>query len=81
MRIRRAVATWGHDIGLENKVRRDRKLALLAAAIAEYEHVFGEITVEEIAVQRRADRQDATVVRGRSRAARNRRGRDRDRRP
>lgn len=50
---------------LEDRVLRDRKLAALAAAIADYEDEFGEITVEEIARQRRTDREDARVVRGR----------------
>lgn len=52
---------------LEDKIRRDRRLALLAAAVADYEKEFGEISTEEIATQRRSDRQDATVVRGRRR--------------
>ncbi|MFI5047071.1 MAG: hypothetical protein ACHQIG_08395, partial [Acidimicrobiia bacterium] len=47
-----------------DKVRRDRKLALLAVAISEYEREFGRITSEEIAAQQRADRNDAVVVRG-----------------
>lgn len=54
---------------LEDKIRRDRKLAPLAAALADYEKEFGEISVEEIATQRTADRQDATVVRGQRRQA------------
>lgn len=49
---------------LEEKVRRDGKLALLAAAIADYEKEFGEISAEEIQAQQRADREDAVVVRG-----------------
>jgi hypothetical protein len=59
-----SVSGWV-SAALEDKVRRDRKLALLAAAVADYEQEFGEITAEEIATQRRADRRDATVVRGR----------------
>lgn len=54
---------------LEDKLQRDHKLALLAAAVTDYEKEFGEITAEEVAAQRRADRQDATVVRGRRRPA------------
>jgi len=61
-----SVSGWV-SAALEDKVRRDRKLALLAAAVASYEREFGEITAEEIAAQQRADRQDATVVRGRRR--------------
>ena len=61
-----SVSGWV-SAALEDKIRRDRKLALLAAAVASYEREFGEITAEEIAAQQRADRQDATVVRGRRR--------------
>jgi hypothetical protein len=50
---------------LEDKIRRDRQLALLAAAVADYEQEFGEITADEIVAQRRSDRQHAKVVRGR----------------
>ncbi len=56
---------------LADKIRHDRKLALLAAAVADYEQEFGEISDEEIVTQRRADRRDATVVRGRQQATRN----------
>lgn len=63
-----SVSGWV-SAALEDKVRRDRKLALLAAAVADYENEFGEISAEEIAAQRRADRQDATVVRGRRQRA------------
>lgn len=55
------------NAALEDRTRRDRQLALLAAAVADYEREFGEISAEEIAAQRRADREDATVVRGRRR--------------
>ncbi|MCC5952644.1 MAG: hypothetical protein JJU45_11175 [Acidimicrobiia bacterium] len=54
---------------LEDRIRRDRKLALLAVAVADFENEFGEISTEEIAAQRRADREGATVVRGRRPAA------------
>lgn len=37
--------------------------SVLGAAITDFEHEFGEITDEEIACQRRADRNNATVVR------------------
>ncbi len=65
-----SVSGWV-SAALEDKVRRDRKLALLAAAVADYEQEFGEISDEEIVTQRRADRRDATVVRGRQQATRN----------
>jgi len=63
-----SVSGWV-SAALEEKARRDRQLAHLAAAVADYERDFGEITPEEIVAQRRADRQDATVVRGRRRQA------------
>ena len=59
-----SVSGWV-SAALEDRILRDRKLALLAAAVGDYEDEFGEITVEEIARQRRADREDARVVRGR----------------
>ena len=49
---------------LADRVRRDRQLALLGDAIADYEAKFGEISAAEIERQRRADRQSAVVVRG-----------------
>lgn len=51
---------------LSEKADRDHKLQSLLAAIADYEAEFGEITPEEIVAQRRADREAAVVVRGRS---------------
>lgn len=59
-----SVSAWV-SAALEDRVSRDRKLTGLAAAIADYEAEFGEITDEDIARQRRADREDARVVRGR----------------
>lgn len=50
---------------LSEKVHRDRQLEHLHAAIADYEAEFGEITTEELVAGRRADREDAVVVRGR----------------
>lgn len=58
-----SVSGWIND-ALEEKIRRDHKLRLLAAAVGDFEREFGEITDEEIAVQQRADRQNATVMRG-----------------
>lgn len=57
------------------KAERARTLRLLAAAIADYEREFGEITPEEIASQRRSDRENATVVRRRRAPIKNRPGR------
>jgi hypothetical protein len=49
---------------LAEKIRRDQHLAHLRAAIGDYETEFGEITADEIAAQRRVDREVAIVVRG-----------------
>jgi len=58
----KSVSGWVSS-ALVEKVRRDSKLALLAAAVADYEEEFGEITVDEMRAQQRADREDAVVVR------------------
>lgn len=64
-----SVSGWV-NAALEDKVRRERRLRQLAAAVAQFESEFGAITAEEIAEQQRADRRAATVVRGqRPRAA------------
>ena len=69
---RRAVASGAADslsawvsVALADRARRDEQLAHLRDAIASYEAEFGGITADEIATQRRADREDAVVVRGR----------------
>lgn len=64
-----SVSGWV-SAALEDRIVRDRKLALLAAAVADYEDEFGEITADEIARQRRTDREDARVVRGRRQPSR-----------
>lgn len=53
------------NAALAEQARRDQRLEALGAAIADYEAEFGEITAEEMAMQRRRDRQEADVVRGR----------------
>lgn len=63
-----SVSGWV-SAAIEDKIRRDRKLGLLAGAIGDFEREFGAITAEEIAAQRRVDRQEATVVRGRKRSS------------
>ena len=68
-----SVSAWVSS-ALEDKIRRDRKLALLGAALADYEHEFGEITAAEIVAQQRVDRAQAVVVRGDG-GGRNRRSR------
>lgn len=67
----RAVASGAADslsawvsVALADRARRDEQLARLGEAIAGYEAEFGAITAEEIAAQRRVDREDAVVVRG-----------------
>lgn len=49
---------------LVDRAQRDLRLARLGAAIADYEAEFGEISADEIAQQRRADRQAAVAIRG-----------------
>ncbi len=49
---------------LQEKVRRDRKLALLAAAVEDFEREYGEITTDEVEARRRTDRIEGRVVRG-----------------
>ncbi len=68
----RAVATGNADslsgwvsAALGEQVRRDQRLEDLRAAIADYESEFGEITAKEMVAQRRKDREEAVVVRGR----------------
>jgi glycerol dehydrogenase-like iron-containing ADH family enzyme len=67
----RAVASGAADslsawvsAALTDRARRDQQLARLGESIADYEAEFGEITAEEIARQKRTDRQNAVVVRG-----------------
>ena len=62
-----SVSGWV-NAAIEDRVRRDHTLRLLAAAIGDFESEFDEITPEEIADQRRLDREHATVVRGKRRA-------------
>lgn len=50
---------------LTDRVERDRRLAALDAAIADYEEREGVITDAEMREQERSDRANAVVVRGR----------------
>jgi nucleotide-binding universal stress UspA family protein len=61
-----SLSGWVND-ALAERARRDARLRALAAAVADYEAEFGEITDEEIAAQARADRASAVVVRGQRR--------------
>jgi len=60
-----SVSSWV-SAALEEKIYRDNKLRQLAAAIADFENEFGEISEDEIAKQRRLDRARAIAVRSRS---------------
>ena len=51
------------------RLERDRRMAALGEAIAEYEAEHGVITDEELAQQERADRDAAAAVRARLRRA------------
>ena len=57
------------NLALAERAAKDRRLRAMGDAIATYEAQFGEITAEELAAQRRADRGAARVVRGPSKAA------------
>lgn len=61
-----SVSGWVSS-ALEDRVRHDRRRAALAAAVADYEREFGEITIDEVLARQRADREGAIVVRGSSR--------------
>ena len=58
-----SLSAWVNG-ALVDRAARDARRAVLAAAVAGYEAEFGEITDDEIAAQRRADRESAVVVRG-----------------
>lgn len=58
-----SLSGWVNE-ALAQRADRDLKMRSLSDAITDYEAEFGEITPEEIAAQRRADRGAATVVRG-----------------
>lgn len=64
-----SLSAWVNT-AMADRARRDEQLAQLQTAIADYEAEFGEITTEEMAAQRRADRAEARVVRGRRTAKR-----------
>jgi len=59
-----SVSSWV-SAALEEKIYRDNKLRHLAAAIADFEEEFGEISEDEIARQRRLDRARAISIRSR----------------
>src|SRR4051812_9531205 len=57
-----SLSAWVNG-ALADRARRDEQLARLHDAVTEYEAEFGVITAEEIAAQRRADREDARAAR------------------
>lgn len=59
-----SLSAWVNE-ALSDRVARDRRLAALDAAIAEYESHAGVMTDDEIREQQRLDRANAVVVRGR----------------
>jgi len=52
------------NTALAERVAKERRLQALAEAVAAYEAKHGEISEAELVAQRRADRQNAVVVRG-----------------
>jgi hypothetical protein len=54
------------NAALAERVARERRLVVLAQAVAEYEQRFGVISAQELADQTRADRESAVVVRGKA---------------
>lgn len=58
-----SVSGWV-GVAIRERAERQRRLALLAEAVADFEAEFGEIGGDEIASNRRADRERSRVVRG-----------------
>lgn len=52
------------NAAMADRARRDERLERLRRSIQNYEAEFGEISADEIARQRRADRERSVVVRG-----------------
>ena len=55
------------NIALSERATKERRLRVLAEAVAAYEHEFGKIMPAELAAQERADRRNAHSVRSRRR--------------
>lgn len=58
-----SLSAWVNQ-AMADRAVQDRHLIALAQAIEDYEAEFGNITLEEIEAQQRADREAAVVVRG-----------------
>ena len=56
-----SISGWVNT-ALTERADKERRLAAMAAAVALYEAEHGEITLTEMAEQRRADRQAAVVI-------------------
>ena len=63
-----SVSAWV-NLALAERAAKERRLAAMADAIATYEGKFGAISPEELAIQARADRESAVVVRGKPQAS------------
>jgi hypothetical protein len=64
------------NLAMAERATKERRLEAMAEAIALHERDFGEISAAELVFQERADRRDAIIVRGRSKAGkRGKRGR------
>jgi hypothetical protein len=55
------------NLALAERAAKERRLRVLAEAVATYEEEFGEIAAAELAAQERADRRNAITVRSRRR--------------
>jgi len=53
---------------LAERAAKEQRLRALADAAAQYESEFGQISAAELLVQERSDRQNAFVIRSRTRA-------------
>lgn len=63
-----SLSAWVNG-AMAERAARERHLAVLAELVASYEAEHGEITVDELAEQAQADRDDAAAVRARRRRA------------
>ena len=66
-----SVSAWVND-AMAEKAAKDRRLAALAAAIADYEAEFGVFTDEELEEQARADKKAVAESRARIKRLRDR---------
>jgi hypothetical protein len=71
-----SVSAWV-NLALAERAAKEQRLVAMGEAIAAHEAEAGEISAEELSAQARADREAATVVRGKPSAAARRRRRRR----